>query len=109
MRTGGGAELTWSGEAKPTNEEGVYGGSGVTLTECAIWLPGCLRCGRDHRWTLGVDVSSSGMGVGTDLSGALDHGKSEELELGARPMTPVQSRRKSPWGRQRLEGEGYKQ
>ena len=56
-----------------------------------------------------MDVPSSGMGVGTDLSGALDHGKSAELESGARPMTPVHPLQKSPEGRSRLEGEGYKQ
>ena len=86
MRTGGGAGLTWSGEAKPTNEGDSSGGSDVILREG----PASFQSG-DHRWTLVVVTSSSGTGVGTDLSGLLDVGKSVELESGAGPMTPVHS------------------
>ena len=93
MRTGGGAGLTWSGEAKPTNEGDSYGGSDVILREG----PASFQSG-DHRWALVVVTSSSGTGVGADLSGVLDVGKSAELESGARPMTPVQSRWRFAFG-----------
>jgi hypothetical protein len=86
MSTGGGAGLTWSGEAKPTNEGDSYGGSDVTLREG----PASFQSG-DHRWALVVVTSPSGTGVGADLRRLLDVGKSAELESGARPMSPVRS------------------